>query len=249
MRRRAEIDHMRALLPVPAAEVDLHEVYARHWVEVGGWRANMISSVDGAATAAGLSAGLQTPGDNAVFAVLRDLADVVLVGAGTAVAEGYGPARPGGARLEHRRRHGFADELPVVIVSRRLRLDPISPLLGAPGTIVVTCAAAPAVRLPAEVVVCGEEDLDYRRVRELLEGRGLRRVLCEGGPTVLGQVVAAGQLDELCLSVSPLLVGPGAPRIVTGMPWDPMVARDLTLTSLLEEDGALFLRLRARPST
>src|SRR2546423_4104777 len=74
---RAEMIGMRALLPEPRPDVDLHQHYARHWLDRGGVRANFISSVDGAVSVAGLSRGLQTPGDNWVFAVLRDLADVV----------------------------------------------------------------------------------------------------------------------------------------------------------------------------
>ena len=100
---------MRALLPVPAdgaasaPEFDLHAHYAAGWTDRGGLRVNFVCAADGAVHASGRSAGLQTPGDNAVFAALRDLADVVLVGSGTAVAEGYRPAKPGPRRRALRR--------------------------------------------------------------------------------------------------------------------------------------------------
>jgi riboflavin biosynthesis pyrimidine reductase len=82
------------------------------------------------------------------------------------------------------------------------------------------------------------------RVRAALAERGLRRVLSEGGPTVLAAFAAAGELDELCLSLTPLLAGPVAPRILSGPAWTGGTL-PLALTGLLEEDGALFLRYRA----
>ncbi|MCW2494917.1 dihydrofolate reductase family protein [Jatrophihabitans sp.] len=237
---------MRALLPSPLADVDVHEHYAAGWIDRGGLRVNMVSSLDGAGTVDGLSAGLQTRGDNAVFAALRDLADVVLVGARTAEGESYKPARPSGERLAARRRHGLGDALPVALVSRSLRVDPSGPLFGDASTLLFTCAAAsPPSRLgQAEVVVCGDDDLDPALMREALRERGLTRVLCEGGPSLFASLTAAGQVDELCLSLTPILAGPGATRIVGGAPWQ--VARGgLQLTGLLEEEDALFLRLTA----
>src|SRR3954453_2125215 len=103
---------MRALLPEPVDDVDLHAFYAAGWLDGGGLRMDFVCSADGAAQAEGRSAGLQTPGDNRVFAALRDLADVVLVGAGTARTEGYRGIRLGPQRLAARRKYGLADELP-----------------------------------------------------------------------------------------------------------------------------------------
>src|SRR3954452_9768901 len=119
---------MRALLPEFSDDVDLHEYYATDWLEPGGLRLDFVASVDGAAHAAGRSAGLQTPGDNRVFATQRDLADAVLVGAGTALAEGYRGVRLSEQRLAERRRFGLAEVLPVAVVSRRLTLEPDQPL-------------------------------------------------------------------------------------------------------------------------
>src|SRR5947199_6806078 len=115
---------MRALLPESADDVDLHAFYATDWLDRGGLRVDFVCSADGAAQADGRSAGLQTPGDNRVFAALRDLADVVLVGAGTATAEGYRPIVLGEQRVAVRRRYGLRDVLPTAILSRNLHLDP-----------------------------------------------------------------------------------------------------------------------------
>ena len=244
---------MRALLPEPVEDVDVHEFYATGWVDRGGLRVDFVTSVDGAAHAAGRSAGLQTPGDNRVFAAQRDLADGVLVGAGTAVAEGYRGARLTERRLTERRRFGLGDVLPIAVVSRRLTLDPALPLFteAAPEarTVVVTCAAAPAEQRAAlagvaDVLVCGEDDVDLAQARRELEARGWRRILAEGGPTLFGDLVSAGVVDELCLSLTPFLVGPGQiTRILAGPGSWPELER-LELAGVLEEDGALFLRYR-----
>lgn len=240
---------MRALLPEPADDTDVHAHYARDWIDRGGLRVNFISSADGAAQANGLSRGLQTPGDNRIFAALRDLADVVLVGAGTAVAENYGPARVSDRRRGVRRDHGLRDVLPVAVISRTLRVDATSPLFtGAPDgarTIVLTCAAAPpeqrrALAEVADVVDCGEDEVDGRLARAALEQRGHTRILSEGGPTNFADLARAGVVDELCLSISPLLVGPGPGRITAGTRW--IAANELALTGLLVEDSALFAR-------
>jgi riboflavin biosynthesis pyrimidine reductase len=243
---------MRALLPEKVDDVDVHEWYARGWLEPGGLRVDFVSSVDGAATAGGKSDGLQTPGDNRVFVAMRDLADVVMVGAGTARAEGYRGIRLSDRRRGIRRTYGLADQLPTTVVSRSLLLDPDSALFtDAPEgarTIVVTCAAADSSRRAAlervaDVVVVGDDATDLAAAREALEQRGLRRILCEGGPSLFADLAAAGAVDELCLSITPLLAGPGARRIVTGEAW-PQPPAPLELVHLLEEDSALFCRYR-----
>lgn len=237
---------MHALLPGPGSEVDVHEHYALDWTDSGGLRANMVASADGAATAQGLSRGLQTPGDNRIFAALRDLADVVLVGAATVLAEGYRAVVPADARLRIRRQYGFSAELPIALVSRGLQLDLDAPIFADPGRrpIVITTARADSSGLTgvADVLTCGDEQIDFGEARRQLAARGLTRVLCEGGPRLLAAVIAAGELDELCLSVTPMLAGPAGGRIVSGAPVAPAMPANLRLHSALEEDGALFLR-------
>ena len=239
---------MRALLPTPADAVDLHDHYALAWADSGGVRANMVASVDGAATAAGLSRGLQTPGDNRVFAALRDLADVVLVGAATALAERYRPVTVDEARGALRRSHGFGANLPIALVSRSLHLDLDAPIFADPERrpIVITTGRADPSGLVgvADVLVCGEDQVDFGAARRELTGRGLGRILCEGGPRLLSAVAAAGELDELCLSVTPILAGPASGRIVAGPAPVSPPTRTLQLHGALEEDGALFLRYK-----
>ena len=189
-------------------------------------RANMVESMDGAATVDGRSGGLSGAADERVFAMLRALADVILVGAGTARAEGYGPVRPESEGLRWAwLRDGRPPSPPIAVLTRRLDLDPGSPLLtGAPPharTIVITTGSAPAgrraaVARTAEVIVAGEASVDLMAAVDALAERGHQRISCEGGPHLLAQLAGAGLLDELCLTVSPVLAGPGAGRIVTG---------------------------------
>lgn len=246
---------MRALLPAPVPDPDLHEVYAQQWIEDGGTRVNFVASADGAVSVHGLSRGLQTPGDNRVFAVLRDLADVVLVGAGTARVEGYRPVRPDARRQAARARFGLAPVLPVALVSSRLDFDLSGPLFSddkaGPRTIVITHGSAPGDRRDrltgvADVITAGGDTVDLASARDQLAARGLRRVLCEGGPALCGQLLAAGVADEICLTVSPLLAGAGPGRIVSGAPWPVELTPRLSVMSLLEEDHALFCRYRVQ---
>src|SRR3954451_19718753 len=119
---------MQQLLPAgPGTEVDLHAFYGDGWLAEGGVRINFIASADGAATVAGLSRGLQTPGDNRVFAALRDLADVILVGAATAAAEGYRPSVPAAGRRAIRTGYGLAEAPAIAVVSASLDLDLSAP--------------------------------------------------------------------------------------------------------------------------
>lgn len=244
---------MRALLPVPDPASDVHEVYARDWLARSALRVNFVASADGAVAVHGLSRGLQTPGDNHVFAALRDLADVVLVGGGTARAENYRPVVADERRSAARARFGLAPLLPVAVVSARLDLDLDGPLLrpveGAARAIVITHRASdPAARARlaevADVLVAGQDRVDLSAAVHQLAERGLRRVVCEGGPSLFSALLAGGVVDELCLTVSPLLAGAGAGRITGGAPWAADLTPRLTVVSLLEEDDALFCRYR-----
>jgi len=239
---------VRMILPSPGDELDLlalADVYAYprdRWL-----RANFVSSADGAAYVDGKSGGLSSPDDKRVFGVLRVLADVVLVGAGTARVEEYKPARrrPSLAAL----REGRPETQPIAVVTKTLGLNLASPLFTeAPPdarTIVITCAASDAelrteAAKVADLIVAGEETVDLSQALAELNDRDLGRVLCEGGPHLLGDLSAAGLLDELCLSFSPTLAGPGAGRIIAGQPSD---ARGMKLAHVLAgDDSFLFLR-------
>ncbi|KAA2261152.1 pyrimidine reductase family protein [Solihabitans fulvus] len=217
----------------------------RPWVQV-----NFVSSADGAVTVGGRSQGLSSPADKKVFALGRDLADVVLVGAGTAQLEGYRGVKANEVRAERRARLGLAPVPPIAVVTARATVSPDSPLLTDTlvPPIILTCAAAPRQRRDelaeagAEVVVVGDEAVDLRAALAELNRRGLRRVNCEGGPTLFGGLIAEDLVDELCLTVAPLLAGGDAGRIATG-PLPP-AARELVLASVLHAEGSLLLRYR-----
>lgn len=227
---------------------------ARLYAYPGGrWlRGNMVASADGAASVDGVSGGLSSPGDRRLFWILRGLADVILVGAGTARAEGYRPARAKDSWPALGLRDGRPAAPPLALVSRSLDLNPSGPVFtSAPAdarTIVITCAAAPAsaresLRRVADVIIAGDVAVNLKDAIAALDKLGLRRILCEGGPALLSQLADGGLLDELCLSISPLLAGPGAARIVSGAPFP---ARRLSLAHVLEEDGTLLCRYIAR---
>jgi riboflavin biosynthesis pyrimidine reductase len=246
------MDAMQQLFPQTdtSSNVDVHQFFGRDWLDAGGVRVNFIASVDGGVTVEGKSAGLQTPGDNRIFAALRDLADVVVVGAGTARTEGYRALNQPAARIQKREVNGLAAALPIAVLTRSLGLDPSLSLFTAADpaarTLVFTCAAAkPAEHAElarvAEVIICGDAEVDLSEVHGVLVGRGLKRILCEGGPTLFGDLAATGNVTELCLSISPMLAGPGSGRIVGGPPWEKS-PRPLELHGLLEEAGALFAR-------
>ncbi|MEV0675784.1 pyrimidine reductase family protein [Actinosynnema sp. NPDC050436] len=240
--------------PDQAAEVtdaDLERLYDyppdldRPWVQV-----NFVAGADGAVTVAGKSGGLGNPADREVFALGRDLADVVLVGAGTALIEGYRGVRAEDVRQDLRARLGLSPVPPIAVVTARCSLEPTSPLITdtAARPIVLTTSAAPAERRDAlsaagaDVVVAGDERVDVPTALAALDERGLRRVDCEGGPTLFGALIAADLVDALCLTVAPLLAGGDAGRIATG-PLPP-APRDLELASVLRHGSALLLRYR-----
>lgn len=212
-------------------------------------RVNFIASLDGATTVAGRSKGLQSPGDLRIFRLLRALADGVLVGAGTAAAEGYGPMSDDSTVGRMRVALDRPATAPIVVVSRRASLAPGGPLVGGNSpTVCVTCEAADPGRRAAlsaagvEVLVCGQDDVDLPLALDRLAERGIEQLTCEGGPQLLRSALAAGVVDELDLSIAPALVGGGV-RLVGDEPLGD-VAR-LDLRSLLEEDGMLFARYGA----
>jgi riboflavin-specific deaminase-like protein len=238
---------MRQLLPLPLDDVDPYEVYRPDESTTRWLRLNMIASLDGRATdPSGATAGLASEGDHEVFRTLRALSDCILVGAGTARAEGYGPHRLRADLRRRRQADGRRAPAPIVVVSRSLALDPETPLFAeaTTPTIVVTCAAAPADRLEwlsatAPVVVAGEDHVDFHAaLDELAERFGLPHVLCEGGPHLNGALFAAGVVDELCLTVAPLITGATAPTIVQ----PPVPSTGMRLQTLCEQDGELYAR-------
>jgi riboflavin biosynthesis pyrimidine reductase len=191
-------------------------------------RVNMVASLDGAATGAdGRTGSINNAADKRVFDHLRATADAVVVGAGTARAEGYGP-----------------DRVPIVLVSRSGQV-PGGLSQAAPGRVLLaTTASSPGLGAAQEalgeehVLVTGDREVDLAALLEQLHDRGLRRLLSEGGPTLLRDMLAAGVVDELCVTTVPRVVGGDHLRITAGAPVDV----PLRLALLLEQDGTLLGR-------
>ncbi len=212
-------------------DAEIERLYAypaatgRPWV-----RTNFVATVDGAAHGAdGVSGTLGGDADERVFGVLRSLADVVLVGAGTARDEGYGPA-----------------DVPIALVTRSLD---VPDALRVPGTVVVTTADAPRDRLDAlgpdvEIIALGTGDIDWPGVMDAFAARDWLHVLCEGGPSLHGELVSLDLVDEVCLTVAPVLAVGSAPRIAHA---DDVVDRAMTLGHAIAVDDVLLTRwVRAR---
>jgi riboflavin biosynthesis pyrimidine reductase len=243
---------VRRLLPDPVDPVDPLDVYGDPPTAEGrpGLRLNMVASADGATAVEGRSGGLGGAGDRALFHALRALTDVILVGAGTVRAEGYGPPRLPDEEVAARERRGQEPLPRIAVVTRSLGLDWGSPLFARPTSrpIVVAPADASPDRLDrarevADVLLAGTGSVDLAGAFSLLGQEGVRAALCEGGPALNGLLAAAGLVDELCLTVAPLLTAGDAKRILDGPALSPPPG--MALASACEEDGYLFLRYRA----
>jgi riboflavin biosynthesis pyrimidine reductase len=218
----------------------------RSWV-----RANFISTLDGAATGDdGRSGSINTGADREVFGLLRALADVILVGAGTARAEGYRRAsiRPPWLDL----RAGRPEHPVTAVFTRSGDVPPrLSQARDDSGEVIlVTCQSAGAVAIDlarntlgeGQVIVAGDTSVDLPSAVDSLAARGLPRMLCEGGPHLLGDLTASGRLDELCLTIAPILVAGDHPRITAGA----TAEADLFPTLLIESQGSLLTRWTSR---
>jgi riboflavin biosynthesis pyrimidine reductase len=237
---------IRQLHPDPGVEVESRDVYARpagdRWLRV-----NMVASVDGAAAIGGRVGRLSGAADQELLHELRACCDVLLAGAGTIRAEGYGPLR-----LSHdeQRRRSETGQTPVprlAVLSRSLDLDLTAPVFSdaTARPLLVTAARAPVDRRStaeevADVLVAGEDRVDLGPALDQLAGVGLSHVLSEGGPHVLAELFAADLVDELCLAVAPLVTGGTDLRITAGPPLTPQAR--LRLHAVYERDEFLFLR-------
>jgi riboflavin biosynthesis pyrimidine reductase len=176
--------------------------------------ANFVSTLDGRAAIAGSTKQLGTPADLEMLLELRCLADAVLVGPGTIRAEGYGRLVRSEERRAYREAHGLAPDPLLLTVSRGGDAPPADDVL--PGDALAEALAG-------------------------LRRRGVRSLLCEGGPRLFGSLVADGLVDELFLTLAPLLTGEdGAPRVIEGGDL-PEHARG-ELRWVLRAGGELFLR-------
>jgi len=237
---------------------------------------NMVATLDGRATLNGRSGPISDDADRALFHGLRSVVDAVMAGAGTVRAERYGPIVPDPDRRRLRARLGLRERPLACVVSASLALPADLPLLSDPDSQVAIVTGSDA-SLPETTAVAAR--VEYVRARreddgsldlpaalaELQDRLHVRTLLCEGGPHLNAQLLAAGLVDELFLSISPLLAGggddddddagdgdgggglpdggpPPPPRILAGTELRPPV--ELELRSALEHDSHLFLRYR-----
>lgn len=229
--------------PSPGGDLDDAALRALYTPPDGPWlRANFVSTLDGAATGAdGRSGSINTDVDFVVFSLLRELADVVVVGAGTARNEGYSVLREDDPA---------APVLAVVSARAQLPVKLRESSAGPGAVLLVTRAGAPDRHLAQarealgddHVIVAGDDEVDLAVARKALEDRGMPRILTEGGPHLFSTMLAAGVVDELDLTWAPTIVGGDHLRVVAGR------ALDLSLEPLVlvEQDGTVLGRWRVR---
>lgn len=217
-------------------------------------RGVMVATADGAARGpSGLSGGISSASDRLVFATIRGMADVILVGSGTVRQEGYGPRNKARPELADRRAAlGQSPISRIAIVTASGNLDETSPLFtesSEPPILLVTSSMPDdrraALAPVAEIIEAGVDRVETGRAIAALAEMGMTRIACEGGPTLLGQLAAEGNLDELCLTVTPLLSGGvyadhPVPRILDGSALADS-PQPIRLKHVIESDGTLFL--------
>ncbi|MEV6064884.1 pyrimidine reductase family protein [Nocardia asteroides] len=235
------------IIPVQA-ELSDDELIDLYWAPSGPWvRANFVASVDGGIAVGGTSSALTTPLDQRVLKLLRLLSDVVLVGASTIRAEDYIGIRFSDDGLARRRAWGMEPVPPIAVVSGRADIDPASRLLTNTivPPIILTTTSAPAaakarlVDAGAIVLEVGDTSIESNAIIDALAGRGLHRLICEGGPTLAGQLAADHVLDELCLTTVPTILGGPAGRVMHGrLASLPVRCQQI----IVDRDGAQFAR-------
>jgi len=200
---------------------DLYDLYDGSGPYV---RAGFVASLDGVVAVDGRSKPLQSPADLAVYRALRVVCDAVVVGAGTLRKEGYGPVRFPSSGAAWREAHGRPPEVPVVVVSRTGDLGDGRVLEGP--TIVAGPAPTGVEEIPSEPAA----------MVAALHERGLTRLLCEGGPSLLTDLLEADLVTEVCLTSAHLLVGAG-PRLVGEL----AAPRDLRLVTLVHDSPGVLI--------
>lgn len=235
-------------------EDELHERYALPSPTGRHVRLVTVSSIDGLAAVNGASAALTSSGDQRVYRLIKRDADLLLLGAGTVRAEQYGQTALSAPEIARRRANGLPPYPAIAVVTRSLDLDLSGPLfqrgIGGhcqPRPILIVPAAAAAeastaVAEAAELLVAGDYNVDLNQAIQLLRQRGHRRIVCEGGPALAGQLAQADLLDELCLTITPQLLAVAGPRITAGPAGQPAGGQWQLHRSLLDEQGNLFLR-------
>lgn len=231
----------------PIEPVELQMGYRRERPD-GPWvMGNFVTTIDGAAVVDGGSTAINDEDDRAMFAAIRTVPDFIVVGAHTVRAENYGPIELDEARREKRREAGLGDVPHLVVVTRSLDLEPEMRVFSNPErrVTILTTEDAPEDRFDALTEVADVVRLRGTGPEDLLHYMRMAKVvLCEGGPSLMGQFVAAGLIDELSLTISPLLVAGDAVRMATGPAAKP--PREMRLDRVLHGDRSLFLRYLRR---
>jgi riboflavin-specific deaminase-like protein len=208
---------------------------------------NMVASADGRASVEGRTVGLGSEADTRLLTELRAVAEAVLVGTGTIRVEGYGRLVRDAERVARREAAGMTATPTAVLISRSFDIPWGAQLFDAPDQPVIVYTGAsgqpPEVAAPVEVVRV--DDPSPRAVMADLRARGVRSVLCEGGPTLNSALFAEDVVDELFLTISPQLAGEhAAPRIVEGHRLPD--ALGLTLAWVLRHEDEVYLRYEVR---
>ncbi len=214
----------------------------------------MVQSIDGTIAIDGRSGGLGGPADREVYLANRSLADVVLVGAETVRAEGYGPARLTPELVAARRTDGMTALPPIAVISRSLNLDWDAAFFAeaTERPIIITTQTAPAAAVyragaHADVIVAGEDSVDIGQAIAQLGRRGAALVVCEGGPTLNAHLATAGLIDELCLSIAPQIAGGAGARLVNEA--ELTTRHEFSLHATYVQDDFIFVRYRAAMAT
>lgn len=205
--------------------------------------ANFVSTVDGAAVVDGGSTAMNDEDDQAMFGAMRAVPDFIVVGAGTVRAENYHPVELDERRREARLEMGLEEVPHLVVVTRSLDLDPNARVFGNPErrVTILTVQDAPGDRFAALSEVADVVRLSGTAPADIIHYMRLARVvLCEGGPSLWGQFVASGLVDEMALTISPMLVSGDATRLARGPQADPPL--EMRLHSVAHGDRVLFLR-------
>lgn len=246
---------MRALLPEPISEITNEQLLERYGSDQRPFvRFNFVSSIDGSAQVDGRSAGLGSQADQRIFALLRRLADVIVVGAGTVRAEGYEGSLVSDEDREWRTSHGLRAHPTLAVISAGLHLEPSDEIFTQSPVPVIVFTS---VELTDELIRSYGENVrlvqvekrdggcDPAQIVAYLDEQALSFIHCEGGPRIFGQFASAGAVDSTCVSYSPVLVAGEGKRISEH---EKETLQQFSLHSLFEDDDMLFCDYRINKS-